>query len=56
MADEEKSSESPETPAQRRVRAIKAYHAAETAEAKADVVKQFPVLKEIFSEANHHTS
>jgi len=43
----------PLTPEQEKSAAVKAYFEAVTREAKAAVVKQFPILKNIFSDANH---
>jgi hypothetical protein len=40
------------TPADKQA-AVKAYYDAITKEAKADVVKKFPFLKDIFSAVNH---
>lgn len=50
MADEIKVPE-PKTDA--RKKAIQAYHDAATREAKAEVVKQYPFLAEIYSQGNH---
>lgn len=56
MADKENSTTeaSPKlTAEQERKVAIQAYHDAETREAKAAVVKQYPILAKIYSAANH---
>lgn len=42
------------TVAQERMVAIKAYHEADTREAKAAVVKQYPILETIYSAGNHN--
>lgn len=47
-------SQQPTTQAdQQRQEAIKAYHDAKTKAEKAEVVKRYPVLREIFTEVNH---
>lgn len=56
MAEEiQKSNPAQETAdkASRRKAAIKAYHDAETKEAKKAAVKQYPELAEIYSSINH---
>lgn len=41
------------TPEQEKQKAVQAFYDAKTREEKAAVVKQYPMLKEIFSEANY---
>lgn len=50
MADETKAADEQ---AQTRKRALEAWHKAETKEQRAEAVKQFPILRTMFSDVNH---